>query len=107
MAAVTDARATRALPLAWRKGLVGELWAEFFGCFILISFGDGVVAMPGDYGNVNTYFWIPIVGPLIGAALASFLYDFAIRDILKARRPPEPGIEAEGRTVQSEPGADL
>jgi glycerol uptake facilitator protein len=41
--------------------------------------------MPGDYGNVNTYFWIPIVGPLIGAALASFRYDFAIRDILKAR----------------------
>jgi glycerol uptake facilitator protein len=25
--------------------LIGELWAEFVGCFILISFGDGVVAM--------------------------------------------------------------
>src|SRR3989440_553947 len=25
--------------------MIGELWAEFFGCFILISFGDGVVAM--------------------------------------------------------------
>ena len=30
---------------SWRKGVLGELWAEFFGCFILISFGDGVVAM--------------------------------------------------------------
>jgi len=64
--------------------------------------GWGKVAMPGDYGNVNTYFWIPIVGPLIGAALASLLYDFAIRDILKARKPPEPGVEAEGRTIQRE-----
>jgi glycerol uptake facilitator protein len=33
------------LPLKWRQGTIGELWAEFFGCFILISFGDGVVAM--------------------------------------------------------------
>ena len=31
--------------MGWRKGFAGELWAEFFGCFILISFGDGVVAM--------------------------------------------------------------
>ncbi len=29
----------------WRTSYAGELWAEFFGCFILISFGDGVVAM--------------------------------------------------------------
>jgi glycerol uptake facilitator protein len=45
VATASDARSTRALPLRWRKGYVGELWAEFFGCFILISFGDGVVAM--------------------------------------------------------------
>ena len=69
--------------------------------------GWGKVAFPGDYGNVNFYFWVPIVGPLIGAGLASFFYDFAIRDILKARKPPEPGVEAEGRTVQSEPRADV
>ena len=25
--------------------------------------GWKAIAMPGDYGNVNTYFWIPIVGP--------------------------------------------
>jgi glycerol uptake facilitator protein len=60
----------------------------------------GKVAMPGDYVNISAYFWVPIVGPLIGAALASWPYDFAIRDILKARRRPAPGIEAEGRTVQ-------
>jgi glycerol uptake facilitator protein len=56
--------------------------------------------MPGNYGNVNDYFWIPIVGPLIGAAVASVLYDFAIRDILKARRGPEPGVMGEGETVR-------
>jgi hypothetical protein len=37
---------------------------------------------------------------LIGAAIAAFAYDFGIRSILEARRGPEPGVEAEGRTVQ-------
>ena len=62
--------------------------------------GWGKEAIPGNYGNVNDYMWIPIVGPLIGAAIASFFYDFAIKDILRARRPPEPGVVGEGETVQ-------
>ncbi len=45
MATLAQERAVKPLPMRWRKGYVGELWAEFFGCFILISFGDGVVAM--------------------------------------------------------------
>jgi glycerol uptake facilitator protein len=65
--------------------------------------GWGKVAFPGDYGNVNTYFWIPIVGPLIGAALASVLYDFGIRSILMSLKPPEPGVVGEGETVQDRP----
>jgi glycerol uptake facilitator protein len=65
--------------------------------------GWGKVAMPGDYVNISTYFWIPIVGPLVGAAIASFVYDLGIKDILMARRAPEPGVEAEGRTVQDRP----
>jgi glycerol uptake facilitator protein len=28
------------------------------------------IAIPGDYGNVNFYMWVPIVGPMIGGALA-------------------------------------
>jgi glycerol uptake facilitator protein len=64
--------------------------------------GWGKLAMPGDYGWINNYFWVPIVGPLIGGAIAAFAYDIGIQDFLKARRKPEPGIEAEGRTVQSE-----
>ena len=59
--------------------------------------GWGKMAMPGNYGNVNDYFWIPIVGPLIGGAIASVLYDLGIRDILRARKqPPEPGVEPTG-----------
>jgi glycerol uptake facilitator protein len=45
VAAVSEPMSSRGFPLAWRRGLVGELWAEFVGCFVLISFGDGVVAM--------------------------------------------------------------
>jgi glycerol uptake facilitator protein len=47
--------------------------------------GWGKVAMPGDYGWINTYFWVPIVGPLIGAALAVPAYDIGMRKILIAR----------------------
>jgi glycerol uptake facilitator protein len=67
--------------------------------------GWGKEAMPGNYGNVNDYFWVPIVGPLIGAAIAGFVYDLGIQDFLRARKPPEPGLEAEGRVVQDAPRA--
>jgi glycerol uptake facilitator protein len=66
--------------------------------------GWGKVAMPGHYGNINYYFWVPIVGPLIGGGIAAFVYDLGIQDILKARKGPEPGLEAEGETVQDERG---
>jgi len=51
--------------------------------------GWGKLAMPGDYGWVNTYFWVPIIGPLIGGALATWVYDFTIKDVLAARMAPE------------------
>jgi glycerol uptake facilitator protein len=73
--------------------------------FALIA-GWGKVAFPGDYANISGYFWIPIVGPLIGGALASLMYDPFIRAILIARKPPEPGIVAEGETVQDRPGPE-
>ena len=62
--------------------------------------GWGKVAMPGNYGNVNNYFWVPIVGPLIGGAIAAFVYDLGIQDFLKARKGAEPDVLAEGATVQ-------
>lgn len=59
--------------------------------FALIA-GWGKIAFPGDYGNVNTYFWIPIVGPLVGGGLATLIYDFTIHNVLRKRlegAPPE------------------
>jgi glycerol uptake facilitator protein len=55
--------------------------------------GWGKVAMPGDYGNVNTYFWIPIIGPFVGGVIGAIVYDFGIRNTLIGRgpEPPEPG----------------
>jgi glycerol uptake facilitator protein len=64
------------------------------------------VAMPGDYGNVNAFFWIPIAGPLVGGAVGAYLYDWLIRDTLVARGAvPDPDIDAEARTNVEEPTA--
>jgi glycerol uptake facilitator protein len=58
------------------------------------------IAMPGDYGNVNTYFWIPIVGPLLGAAIGALLYDGLIRDVLVSRGvEPATDVAEKGRTA--------
>ena len=63
--------------------------------------GWGEVAMPGNYGNVNGYFWIPIVGPFVGGVIGAFVYDLGIRDTLRARgEPPSPDVESSGRTVE-------
>jgi glycerol uptake facilitator protein len=63
--------------------------------------GWGKIAMPGDYGNVNTYFWIPIVGPFIGGLIGAIIYDFGIRDTLVARgETPDVEVETRGRTVE-------
>ena len=68
--------------------------------FALVA-GWGKVAFPGDYGNVNTYFWIPIIGPFLGGLICAIVYDFGIRDTLFSRGEPEmPGVEAHGRTVE-------
>ncbi len=66
--------------------------------------GWGKVAMPGNYlvdgGVIKNYFWVPIVGPLVGAAIAAVVYDLGIRDFLRARKGPEPGVHAAGRVVE-------
>lgn len=52
--------------------------------------GWGDVAMPGTItgvpGAFSWYFWVPIVGPLIGGVIGVLLYDWFIGDILHARR---------------------
>jgi glycerol uptake facilitator protein len=71
--------------------------------FALVA-GWGKVAFPGDYGNVNTYFWIPIVGPFVGGLVGAVVYDFGIRNVLIARGET-PTVEADerGRTVEERP----
>jgi glycerol uptake facilitator protein len=65
--------------------------------------GWGKIAMPGDYGNVNTYFWIPIVGPLVGGAIGAFVYDLLIRNVLIARgMEPDPEMVEEAQTTIEE-----
>jgi glycerol uptake facilitator protein len=59
------------------------------------------IAIPGDYGNVNGYMWIPIVGPLVGGAIGAVVYDLLIRDVLIARGEPEAeGLEIGAETVE-------
>ncbi len=71
-------------------------------------FGWGEVAFPGTvHGgglNFTAYFWIPIVGPLIGGVIGAYVYDFFIADVLKARgEQPDPDVEPEGQTVEEVP----
>jgi glycerol uptake facilitator protein len=54
--------------------------------------GWGDIAVPGDYGNVNSYMWIPIVAPLLGGLVGVFIYDFLVHNVLRAR-----AAEAEAR----------
>jgi glycerol uptake facilitator protein len=65
--------------------------------------GWGKIAFPGDYGNVNTYFWIPIVGPLVGAGVGAYVYDLLIRGVLIARGvEPDPEMVEEAQTTIDE-----
>lgn len=54
-----------------------DLGPRFF-CWLM---GWGSNAFPGPYG----YWWVPIVGPLIGAPLGVVLYKFFIADTLSAK----------------------
>jgi len=52
--------------------------------------GWGQVALPG----VDNYFWVPIVGPLIGGVLGALVYHHAIHRVLIARKEPVPATGA-------------
>lgn len=67
--------------------------------------GWGKVAMPGDYGGISAYFWVPIAGPLLGAAIGAFVYDGLIRNVLIARgATPDPEVAEVGEDVIDRPG---
>jgi glycerol uptake facilitator protein len=73
--------------------------ARDFGPRLLAYFGGwGKVALPGTYHallgpNFTGYFWIPIVGPLIGGVIGILLYDLFIGDVLHARLKMKEEVE--------------
>ena len=115
--------ATSGKPRGWRQRVPGELMSEALGTAIIILFGCGSVArdlgprilawiegwksvaIPGDYGKIDFYMWVPIVGPMIGGTLGAYVYDYAVRDVLIARGgEPDPEIEEAAETAIDEPG---
>ena len=106
MATVSEPSATnRHLPLRWRTGIIGDLWAEFFGTFIIISFGDGVVAMLwGLVGSGRSS-----AGPLQSSGdwlLITWGWALAVDvrrvcDRRHLRRAPQPGDLARRRDPQA------
>ncbi len=62
--------------------------------------GWGSVALPGAGG----YFWVPIVGPLVGGVLGAVVYDLCIGLVLVERGVvPTEDVETEGQVVKEEP----
>jgi glycerol uptake facilitator protein len=64
--------------------------ARDFGPRLFAYFaGWGKVALPGSYSapgfHFSDYFWIPIVGPLIGGIIGVVIYDLFVGDVLHAR----------------------
>ena len=53
MATVAESRAVRPLPLRWRQGYAGELWAEFFGTFWLVFGGCGAAVLAAGFPNLG------------------------------------------------------
>ncbi|MGW3358290.1 MIP/aquaporin family protein [Streptomyces bungoensis] len=69
--------------------------------------GWGSLAFPGSVsGAFSDYWWIPIVGPLIGGVIGIFVYDLFIGDILMVRSElaelPEPGRTRPTKTTDEE-----
>ncbi len=63
--------------------------------------GWGDAAIPGKQGNLDAYFWVPIVAPIIGAVIGAFIYDFFINDVLKARMKDDTeGLKQRGEVAE-------
>lgn len=63
--------------------------------------GWGDIALPGSHEWFAWYFWIPIIGPLVGGIIGALVYDLLIGQIISARaqvgQPPEAGRAGEGQ----------
>lgn len=52
---------------------------------ITYAFGWGPLAFPGHFQYFDNYWWIPIAGPLAGAAVGIFAYDVLVGKALQSR----------------------
>jgi glycerol uptake facilitator protein len=64
--------------------------ARDFGPRLFAFFaGWGKVALPGTFHSgtfhFSVYFWVPIIGPLVGGVIGVLIYDLFIGDVLHAR----------------------
>ena len=79
-----------------------------------------VVSGGASFAEDNYYFWIPIVGPLLGGVVGAFIYDYTLGKVQEAKmlgksgttetrceavREVSPGTETTGRSVR-EPAAE-
>lgn len=60
--------------------------------------GWNELAFPGAYQYFSGYWWIPIVGPLVGGAVGVLVYDLFVGQVLSAREERDAGQEPAERS---------
>ncbi|MFF3245891.1 MIP/aquaporin family protein [Streptomyces sp. NPDC002870] len=71
--------------------------ARDFGPRLFTFFeGWGSIALPGSFEWFSGYWWIPIVGPLVGGVIGIVVYDLLITSVIKARS----GLTEEGPATE-------
>ncbi|OEU85152.1 MIP family channel protein [Streptomyces abyssalis] len=69
--------------------------ARDFGPRLFTFFeGWGAIAFPGSFDWFSGYWWIPIVGPLIGGVIGALVYEHLISRVISARGQVHPEGEA-------------
>jgi glycerol uptake facilitator protein len=64
--------------------------ARDFGPRLFTFFeGWGDIALPGTYQWFSGYWWVPVVGPLIGGVVGTAVYDLVIAPLVAVRSGPE------------------